>query len=297
MGIQDLLARLAADEQTFLKQEFLAPAMRSSTVQVRISGVIMQMKILPEDFEGWGVFSPVDHESAVLVRQATRAQQRDYLKLTPSTSVILCNRAGNRWQAIAAHADGRFQIDSPVDVQLVEDADLFDSVKVGFDGNRFWFQQIDLRADAPAAAWLRNAAEEKKAPNALERKGLTPQMRAAYAIHHFGRLHTEQEVRQNEVETQLREALEHAGAGLVGYVEHKSGFRVTYTIAGKRHVSSVNKKDLSVQVAGICLSGQDRKFDLTSLVGVMRGTDARYVPRVGQDGMSEQDYWDIHPPN
>jgi hypothetical protein len=71
-------------------------------------------------------------------------------------------------------------------------------------------------------------------------------------------------------ERRLREALEHAGATLRDFAERGDVYSVSYTVDGQRHTSIVGKADLGVQTAGICLSGEDRKFDLHSLVGVLR---------------------------
>jgi hypothetical protein len=97
----------------------------------------------------------------------------------------------------------------------------------------------------------------------------------------------------------LSSNLSHAGAQLIEYLERGDSYRVTYSIDGRRFTSSVNKEDLSVQVAGVCLSGADQLFDLASLVGVLReGEQGHGLVRVGPDGgaMDEDHYWRVHPP-
>ena len=295
--VEKLLDLFAAAEQEFLNQEFLAPAVKGGLVHVRINGVVLKLRVEPADFEGWGIFLPITHESAMLVREATLAERRRYLQITPKISLILCDRRNGQWAAVASGNQQKIKLNATVPVRLVDGADLFDTIDVGFDGSNFWFDRIDPRADSVTAAWLRSSLAELRDPAKLQRKGLTAQQRVAYVVNHAMTVVAREQVRRDSIEQQLREALHHAGAKLDSYVEHKDGYRVTYRSGGRRHVSSVGKRDLTVQVAGICLSGQDRKFDLSSLVGVLNEQHARYALQVGDGGISEREYWDIHPPN
>jgi hypothetical protein len=292
--VDDLLNRLAAVEERFLGGDFLAPALRNGIVHVRVADIVCRMHVESE-FEGFGVFRPVAVNRAVLLRRASLAERRQYLELLPVRKVILCQPTRSTWRAHPAHrGDHRFADAGLLPVRLVEEGQRFEIVQTRFDGVQCWFDQSDGCADPAAAAFLRDAFRERTAPEELRRKGLTLEQRTAFAIVHELR----REAERDRTEDRLRDALAHAGAELAGYVEREDAFRVEYEVDGERHVSVVRKDDLTVQVAGICLSGQDRRFDLQSLVGVLREANDDSVPRVGAEnqGMAEEQYWRVHPP-
>src|SRR5688500_20219855 len=91
LKIHDALVRLAAEERKFLDAEFLAPVVRGGggRVQVRIAGVVCDMRVTPRDFHGFGVFKPQSHASARLVREATMSQRRKYLELFPRVLMVV----------------------------------------------------------------------------------------------------------------------------------------------------------------------------------------------------------------
>jgi hypothetical protein len=295
----DAMRRLAAAEQRFLASEFLAPAVRGGTVQVRIAGIICKLKIRPPDFAGWGIFKPLSHSEAELVRPARLNERRRYLELFPLVRLILGGRQDEEWLALPAHrADTRFRIQGMVPVRLVEEAQLFEIIESRFDGSQFWYGGPDPRANPGTAVFLRHSLDQMVPPDKLDRRGLTAEERAAYAASYQVRFAASEEARRDHEEDRLRRALAHAGGELKDYRERADGYTITYEVDGQRHVSSVSKADLSVQVAGICLSGEDDNFDLQSLVGVLREVqDEGGLVRVGRDnqGMAEEHYWDVHP--
>jgi hypothetical protein len=293
------LNRLAAAEERFLASEFLAPVIRGGQVQVRIAGVICTLRISPADFEGWGVFRPASHCDATLLRQAKLAERQHYLELFPLVRLILAGRQDEQWFGLPAHrADARFQIEGVIPVRFVDEALLFEVIEARFDGMQFWYAGPDARSDLARASYLRQELGLLTPPEKLERPGLTAEERAAYALNYWPRYEATAEARQSREERRLRGALTHAGAELKDYVERQDVYTVSYEVDGQRHVSAVSKKDLSVQVAGICLSGEDQKFDLQSLVGVIREAQGGGgLVRVGGEnqGMPEEQYWRVHP--
>jgi hypothetical protein len=269
--ITDALNRLAAAEERFLASEFLAPVFHGGRVQVRIAGVVCSLRTHPADFAGWGVFRPVFHADATLMRQATLTERQRYLELFPLVRLILAGRREEQWFALPAHrADSRFRIEGLIPVRLVEEAQLFEVIETRFDGAQFWYAVPDQRWDPATASYLRQELARLTPPEELKRAGLTAEERAAYALNYGPRYEATEEGRRSREERRLRGALAHAGAELKDYIERQDVYTVTYEVDGQRHVSAVAKKDLSVQSAGICLSGEDQKFDLQSLVGVIR---------------------------
>src|SRR5438132_7981026 len=297
--VDDALNRLATAEARCLASEFLAPAIRNSRIQVRIAGVICALKVQPPDFEGWGLFRPESHSEARLVRPCRLAERQRYLELFPLVRLVLAGRLNDQWLAVPAHqADTRFRVEGIIPVRLVEDAQLFEVIESRFDGSQFWYAAADPRWDPATAAFLRQALDQMVHPDQLSRPGLTHEERAAYATNYWLRCEASEEARRSREEVRLRQAVEHAGGQLKGYLERQDVYTVTYEVDGQRHVSAVSKDDLSVQVAGICLSGEDEKFDLHSLVGVIREAQGEggFV-RVGPEnqGMAEEQYWRAHP--
>lgn len=288
-NIDDLLNKLEAQEDAFLKQQFLAPAISGGTVRVRIAGAVCDIQIEPADYRGWGIFAPVTHQRATRKRDATLKEKREYLNLFPQVRLVVCRRIGQEWfGSMASFGDTRLQLNGIASIALGTEIELFDTIRVRYDGKLFWFEEVDTRSNPRVPVYLRESFENRVEPAELKFKGLTAEQRAAYELCFWELTGREQpsdlnqgsESQSNANESsglagdlmrlRLRESLSHAGARLVSYAERGDSCRVTFAVDGESYTSAVNKDDLSLQVAGICLDGEDQKFDLSSLVGVLR---------------------------
>jgi hypothetical protein len=285
---------MEAAERDFLDAEFLAPVLPGGRVQVRIAGLVCTLQVEGRPEPGWAILKPLALDRARAVERPSLRQIGDYLALLPAVRLLLVVRAEVAWLALPARrGDRRIWIDGPVPVHLVLGAEPFQQIVARFDGQHFWFQEIDRRRNPAVAAYLRGALAAETAPEDLHKATLTAEEREAYRLAYQAL----EAAQRDRVELRLKEALGHGGAELAAFVERADAYTVTYTVDGQAHRSTVRKDDLTVLSAGVCLSGQDRRFDLGSLVGVLReGAQSDQLVQIEEDGgLDEEAYRRIYP--
>lgn len=279
-GISEAFERLASAERVFATSEFLAPVIRGQPVAVRVAGISLALQVEPHDFEGWGIFRPRDHSHAVFLRYPTMSERGDYLKLYPTVRLVLSGRMGDQWYGRLVGSN-RLTLTGDAPVHLANEVQIFDTVRSRFDGISFWYESRDP-SKSRQADYLRTCLNNMTTPEALEFTGLEPVPRVVYRELYALRQTAIAEAARDKTEDRLKDALRHAGAVLQGYRELSDAYTVDYLVDNQRHTSVVDKRNLNVQAAGICLSGGDRAFDLTSLIGVIReGVTSRQIVRVG----------------
>lgn len=274
---RNLLEKLAAEEDRFFNSEFLSPVLRGHPIRVRIAGITVNFQAEPRDFQGWGIFRPVNQKRARFIQEPTMSQKQQYLNLYPRFSLIVCRQ--DQVSGIPAYqSDNRITINGQVPISLPNEVRLFDTVDVRWDGENFWYDQHNAVRPLRVATTLRDLLAEEKSPDKVDVPGMTAEERLAYAI----AFDQEIEAKKDRKEERLRRALERGGALLRSYVERGNTYTVEFTVGGERHRSVVDSETLQVTSAGICLSGGDRNFDLQSLVGVIReGQHRHLIHRVG----------------
>ncbi len=277
MSIRDILQKLENAEQRFAGTVFLSPIIGNNQITVRIADVIckLQVESLKEkEFTGWAVLRSISTSKAQFIRKATLAERVKYLTLFPRVQFILLQKEKAHWNGMQAHrGDTRFKIDGIVPILLPEEGlNQFESIDTRFDGNLFWFERRTAGSDPSIAAYLRKRLADRlqdllpPSARSLHKKGLTREQREAYSLMRELLVRSE----TGTVEVRLSKALTHGQATLRSYTERGDTYSVEYDVDGVRHRSVVNKSDLTVLTAGICLAGEDQKFDLTSLVSVLR---------------------------
>jgi len=270
-----LLEKLAKEESDFLSSQILSPVLPGKPIRVRIAGIICNLKVQPKKFAGWGVFEAVGGKSqfrkARFVREPNMSEKKAYLEIFPALRLIICRRVDDIWYGIpSSQADTRFVIKGLVPIRLAEEVQLFETVCTRFDGVNCWFDSVDSAHNPRTAIYLRECLTTLVEPSKIELSGLTLEERDAYLMAYGPALEADIESKKDKQEERIKSALIKAGANYQSYIERGNTYTIEFTVDGDRHRSVVRKEDLQIESAGICLSGGDRTFDLTSLVGVLR---------------------------
>lgn len=294
-----LIARLSQEGQQLLTREIIAPLLPGGRIRTRLNGLIYEFRPRKR-FVGWGRFQPINEGEADVLGEALPWERGGYLELFPVLRVILLwpdpgRRYPGTWLAIPyneSDARQRFGLGSePFPIFLCDPtggAQSFERVLVRVDGRTLWFEGPDILADPTHAEWLRTASAEVASAGFLP--GLAASERQAllcWRLHQLG-LERDEEMRQLQrvqqrarreqlnLEEKLRYELTKADAVLHSYSEVVASdgspgqLIVEWSERGQTHrYRSAIDPHLTVVSSGICLSGRDRDFDLTSLVSVM----------------------------
>lgn len=269
--IRKLLNQIASAEAQLQFTQFLAPCVKGGRVRTRVAGMVYTFTPNPRQFEGWGIFQPIDQQIAALIEVADLPQITSYLQHLQVVRLRLAYRLQSQaWLAYPVNETDvhqRFKTVKPVPVHLVTEGVDFEQITARWNGSACWFEEIDRRAEPAIAEHLQSALKQQVPVQELQFKGITPEMRSVYELA-TQRIAGFNQHQRNE--KQLREALKMGGGELSQFQDRGDYWVVDWTTAdGIRHTSAIAKDDLTVISSGICLSGRDRDFDLQSLVGVI----------------------------
>ncbi len=274
IDVQKLIGELARQEQDLRGRRFLAPRVQGGRVRTRVAGMVYTFRAQPDDCQGWGVFQPRDARVAQWLEQAQPHQVGRYLGLLlPVRLHLLFPLHDASWLAYPVNeSDARQRLGNcrPATVHLVTGGATLETVLARWDGAAFWFEATDRGADPRLAEQARHALNRDVPADTLRVKGLTPELRTGYALarDRHGARRVRERLRGDHA--RLRRALAFAGGELEDFQDRGGHWAVRWrTSDGRSHHSAIAKADLSVIGAGICLDGQDRRFDLQSLVGVV----------------------------
>lgn len=184
--IRNLLNQIAAQEAQLRETQFIAPCVRGGLVRTRVAGIVLTFSSQPQDFEGWGIFQPVDEKTAEVVEEPSLPQLAEYLKLLQPLRLRLAHGLqGQTWLAYPVNESDmqqRLGAVKPVLVHLATEAAAFEPIIARFDGSAWWFDEIDRRAEPQPAELLREQLRQGTMPENLRFAGMTPEMLSVYDL-------------------------------------------------------------------------------------------------------------------
>ncbi len=184
--IRNLLNQIAAQESQLPNTQFLAPCVPGGSVRTAVAKIVYTFTPQPPDFEGWGIFQPVDRKTAEVVDEPSLPQLAQYLKLLKPLRLRLAYLLqGQTWLAYPVNESDmqqRLSVAKPVLVYLVTEATAFEVIIARFDGKAWWFDEIDRRAEPQPAEALKKQLRQVTLPESVRFSGMTPEMLTVYDL-------------------------------------------------------------------------------------------------------------------
>lgn len=304
-----LIARLNQQSRELLQREIIAPLLPGGRIRTRLAGLIYEFTVqtqfsgwgrfAPQDERTAGMLGealPWERGAYLELLPALRVvllwPQQD--ARAPGTWLALPYNEGDAYQRF------RFPLELlPVFLcDPTAGAERFARVIARVDGRTLWFEGPDVLANPEHAEWLREAACQETGQKLLsglagsERlallfwrlrqlelslpAGAEPAEHLPRAVRRQMRAWLEQQTQRLHLEQRLQHALAKADATLhtVSEISTPDGMHIQLLIEWSadgqtRRYRSVIDPALTVVSSGICLSGRDHEFDLTSLVSVL----------------------------
>jgi len=309
VDLRALIARLSQESKQLLARELIAPLLPGGRVRTRVGGLVYEFKVRERFAGWGRFRPMNEREVSVLDEALPWERGAYLELFPALRVVLLwpdeSGRAPGTWLALPYNeSDARQRFGLPMEplpvflCDPVGGAERFERVLTRVDGHILWFDGPDLLADPTHAAWLRAAASRETNEDLLP--GLAASERLAllsWRIHQVEltlpaaarrseqlppqnkqeqRAWLGQQVQRLSLEKRLRHALAKADATLHSFSEVTAPdgslrqLIVEWSEQGHTyHYRSVIDPGLAVVSSGICLSGRDHDFDLTSLVNVM----------------------------
>jgi hypothetical protein len=267
--VLDIIRKLGETENSLTKREFISPVYKNRYVVTKIDKIAYTFSI-PETKPGWYKFRPSDRKKAKILGPSSFQDIEAYQKFLQKVRMVLVQRDGDVFYGVPFKTNQQgldIKIIYPIYLVLDDSVQDFDEVICRYDGANLWYEAIEANNDQAKVEYLRKCLKALSLPKNLSYSGLRFEDKMAYAV----RCEIDKKIQEQTKEFRLKHAVEHAGGIFKSFVEKGDHFNVTYDVDGERYTSTISKNDtLQVLTAGICLQSKDQKFDLTSLISVVR---------------------------
>lgn len=279
-GILNIISKIGKKETDIINKVFVSPVCANTTVATHVDGIIFPFTI-PKTKDGWYRIQPIDNKKATIIDEADLSDREKYLKYLGKLRLVIVKKIQGTFYGVPDKVNKfGFRVNDLLPILLCDETPLdFDRVITRFDGANIWFDQVDQGNDPTKAEYLRHCLakitivaeskglEEGMDPANLSFSGLTLEEKIAFTL----RLSVDKKLVVDSKKVQLKKDVEFAGGSFVGFAERADHYGVTYRVNGSEFTSYVSKdRAHSVISAGLCLNGNDNKFDLKSLITVIR---------------------------